>query len=128
MFVSVYSDLVGDPTVSALVGTPPRIYPHGRVPPKTVYPYVVFSSYGTPENTLSEVPLVDNTRIQVDCYATNQGGGQPSISLVAKAVRDALERVYSMLSFTEHNGPDPVTGSYRATLEFQGFNHREVQT
>ena len=124
-----YVVMSSDPLVQTFVGNPARVYPHGRAPDRPTYPYVTFrTGSGTPENTLSERPLVDQNRVQVDCWSKNDGTGGAQIGPLAKAVRDAMEQHYSMLSYMESDGPDSKTGSYRVTMDFLVWNHRDQST
>ena len=102
-----------------------RAYPHGRAPDGAAYPYVTWqTSDGVPLNSLSDLPPADSILLQVDCWSTNDGQGLAQLRGFVQAIRDALESTYNMLSYSS-DGPDPSTNSYRVTLEFSVWVHRQ---
>lgn len=126
MIPSLYPYLSSDSDVTAYLGaSPTRAYPHGRAPVKPTYPFVTWRLVdGVPENTLSEIPIVDAARVQVDGWLPNDGTGAATLEPLAKAVRNALQEHFSVLSYAQSPGPDPVTGSLRFTLDILVWNHR----
>lgn len=86
----VYALLSAAPAVSALIGGAecPRIFDGGFVPQGAKPPYIVWQIVvGLPLNTLSDRPLMDDVRVQIDCYAADR----PKAKAIADAVRTALE-------------------------------------
>ncbi len=115
-------DLVADSvTATDLIGTSPvRFWPAGHVRQNEERPYAVHQLvYGTPENTLSCVPDVDNLAIQVDAYAKTVSDSRA----VGAAVRDAIEPAAHMVA---HNGEtwEPETGLYRVSMTFEFWTYR----
>lgn len=131
MFTPLYQILGGSAAVRGYIGTPPamRAYPHGRAADKAAYPYVTWRAVsGIPETTLSEDPVVDQERIQVDCWTENSGVGASQIKDFAKAVRRAIEPFYNVLSYAQSDGPDPTTGSYRVTFDIIVWADRDLES
>ena len=63
----VYAALVASETLAALVAG--RIFPN-RALDNTARPYITYTTVSAvPQNDLSSTPLVDNRRIQVDCWS-----------------------------------------------------------
>ena|SRR5690554_30609 len=116
MLPLVYPLITGDPAASAIVGD--RVYRHGFAPEGVADPYVTWVSTGSPENTLSDAPLVDGSQVQVDVWAS----GDQVAEDAAKAVRNAIERRYHMTSFS--TGRDAVTLRYRISMTFRFWTHR----
>jgi hypothetical protein len=75
---------------------------------------------GLPAKYLGQMPDNDETRIQVDVYASQQ--------LVARAaaiaIRDAIEPHAHMVSFAQRQR-DATTRSYGYLMDFQFFTDRE---
>jgi hypothetical protein len=119
MLPPIFQVLRNAANVTAIVGTSPsRIYRHGTAPQAAVAPYITWSVItGTPQNTLSELPMVDACVVQVDCWADNTGNGAAQIEDLAVAVRAALEPVAHMTGFGP-NGQDFETQRYRMMLQF----------
>lgn len=84
--------LLNNSTVNSIVDS--RIYT-GTAPQGTPEPYVTWHVItGTPANTVSDTPGADNSRVQIDCWASDK---QTAINL-ATAVRDSMEAETHMLS------------------------------
>lgn len=125
MLPNVYARLTASPTVTALVGT--RIYRHGAAPQNVTAPYVTwFVVSGTPENSISETPRIDNFNVQVDCWSNNTGTGDAQVEAVAEAVRDALEP-YAHCTGYLINERDFDTQRYRFGMSFTFWKHRETE-
>lgn len=122
MLPKVYTLLQASSPVVNLVGT--RIYRHGTAPQGVVAPYITwFVPSSAPENTLDEVPKIDNATVQVDCWSNNTGAGDLEIETLAKAVRDAIEPSYHMI-VGPTDGQDPETKRYRCTMLFSFWTDR----
>lgn len=94
MFPKILPLLKASSAVTAIIGNPPRGYPHGEAPQDTTKPYVVWQGVAlAPENTLSETPAVDRMPIQLTCWATTSAVAAE----LAKAVRDAIEPTAHMV-------------------------------
>jgi len=127
MFPPVFQTLKASADVTNIVGTnPPRIYRHGSAPQRDVndntplQPYVTWMVVtGTPENQLSDVPLIDRVTVQVDCWHPTDKGIVP----FAQAVRDAIEPTAHMTAMPVDER-DPETKLYRIALEFDWFLDR----
>ena len=114
MITPLFPLITANAGCTALLGSnPTRFYPFGAAPQTPAYPYVTWQLIsGVPDNLLSEAPPVEAHRVQIDVWAATS----TSADAVATAVRDCLEASGHMLSFG--NDKDPVTGSYRVTLDF----------
>lgn len=112
--------------VTALIGSNPvRCYRHGSAPQGVTAPYVTwYVVSGTPENSISEMPRVDNYSIQIDCWSDNTGSGSTGVETLAKAVRDAVEPHAHMTSVAI-NDRDPETMRYRLGLTFTFWHRRD---
>ena len=117
----VFTVLSGDTSVTDIIGaSPTRCYLFGTAPQNTPQPYVTWQvAVSTPENHLDRLPVVDQDRVQVDCWATS-----PTVCIqLAGAVRDALELHTHMI--TKLNmGKDPDTNLHRWVLEFTFWTGR----
>jgi len=100
--------------VKNIVGkSPPRIYRHGSAPQDTSQPYITWFALPAPENTLSELPIVDRVSVQIDCWHQTDAG----VESLAVAVRDAIEPHAHMVSMPA-NLREPETKLYRIALTF----------
>lgn len=118
---NVFQLLAGDSSVTDILGTAPtRVYLFDNAPQDTPEPYVTWQIVvSTPENSHSELPRVDQDRVQVDIWALNQA---TCIDLAGK-VRDAIEPTAHMI--TKINmGKDPDTKLFRWVLEFTFWTGR----
>jgi hypothetical protein len=82
-----------------------RFWPLAKAPQKPELPYAVFqTAYGSPENSLGDVPDMDMWGIQIDIY----GRTAEEAHEVAKALRDAVE-VVAYITRWSGEDTDPVT-------------------
>src|SRR5690606_20062643 len=103
MLPEVYPLLAGNTEVAGFVGS--RIYRHGRAPQNVHRPYITWSVASmAPENTLSEMPIVDHFSVQVDCWSDND----QQVEDLARAVRDAIEP-HAVMTGMPENSTDPQT-------------------
>lgn len=87
MKTDLFSILKATPTVTGLLGNPPRVYPFGRAPQNAILPYAVYTVEGLPENYLGQVPDIDRADVEVTVYAD-----KPSVAEECfEAIRDAVE-------------------------------------
>lgn len=122
MYPPVFTLATASSAVTALLGTSPtRFWPFGEAPGPNEsgygVPYAVHQLvYGTPSNTLSCVPSVDNFGIQIDVYAK----GVTDARNVAAALRDAFEESHNHVVGWNGESWEPATGLYRVsfTVEF----------
>jgi hypothetical protein len=121
MFPQVFQTLKASAAVKAIVGqNPPRIYRHGSAPQDTTRPYLTwFIVSGVPENTLSELPAVDRSQVQVDCWHQTDAG----IEALAIAVRDAIEPSAHMVG-APVDLKEFETGLFHIALTFDFFVDR----
>lgn len=116
----VFGLLKASAAVTAILGTPPKVYRHGIAPQGTAAPYVVWLVVGAdPENNLSDPPPTDRIVLQVDCWSPTDGG----VEVLAQAVRDAIEPSAHMTGIVV-NEREPDTGLYRLALQFDYFMSR----
>lgn len=88
---ALYSYLAAQSTIIAIVDD--RIYPT-VLPQDPTKPAVVFYNVGTSPLWLQNAkPVLDVTRIQIDCYADTSRDAK----LLAKAVRDVLESYVGLM-------------------------------
>lgn len=65
--IDLYNALSDSTTLTGIVGD--RIYAN-RAPDNVIRPYAVYSVISkVPQNDLSDDPVVDKVRVQVDCYS-----------------------------------------------------------
>lgn len=98
--------LLATPAVKAIVGTSPvRIYRHGNAPQGVAAPYITWSATITPENTLSEAPVVDNDSVQVNLWGKNDGSkaSNDELNALAVLVRDQIEAAHNITSVFDDN-------------------------
>lgn len=120
MLPKIYSWL-STSDVEAIVGSPPRVYRHGEAPQGVARPYVTWQLVsGSPDNTLSELPLVDRIVVQVDCWHPDDAG----VEALATAVRDALE-LHGHMTAVLLDQREPDTKLYRIAMQFDVWLSRE---
>lgn len=128
MYPDVFQIAASDTGVTSILGSSPtRLWPFGLAPqPGTqLYgvPYAVHQlAYGTPVNTLSCVPDMDNFGVQFDCYATSATDARNA----AAALRDAYEG--SQNQVVAWNGEDweQATGLYRVSFTVEFWTERSA--
>lgn len=118
MLPPIYPILAAAPAVAAQVAA--RIYPHAEAPQDVEAPYITwFLAGGSPENTLSESPLVDRITVQIDCWHPTSSG----VVQMAVAVRDAIEP-HAHITGYPINIRDPETKLYRIGLQLDWWLSR----
>lgn len=118
MLPPIYPTLAAHTVVAGQVGD--RIYPHAEAPQDVEAPYITwFLAGGTPENTLSEAPLVDRLTVQIDCWHPTSAG----VVLLALAVRDAIEP-HAHITGYPINTRDTETKLYRMGLQLDWWLSR----
>jgi hypothetical protein len=124
---SLASLIAGSAAVKSIIGTSPvRFYPLGAAPENVTAPYVTQRAIDvTPENTLSETPYVDATRVQLSCWGDNTGTGQTTVQNLAETLRDLIEPVYHVLDIRDM-GRDFDTQRWRIDLDVAVWNHRSI--
>jgi hypothetical protein len=120
MLPNIFALLKSASAVTAIIGSPPRVYRHGDAPQDVTRPYVTWQVVsGVPDNHLSGVPVSDRYTVQIDCMNTTDGG----IESLAKAVRDAIEPS-AVLTSIPLNERDFETKLYRIALQFDFILNR----
>lgn len=117
MFPPVYQIASQSAGVLAVLGTPPRFTPFGKIRQDVSKPYAVWQTvYGNPDNSLSCIPTEDLFGVQVDCYAKEATDARN----VAEALRDAFESSYNPVTAWNGEFWETATGLYRVsfTAEF----------
>lgn len=114
--------------VKALIGTAPiRFYPLGAAPQGVAAPYVTHRAIDVvPQNTLSELPYTDGSRVQLSCWSDNTGTGVTGVQTLARALRDAIEPFHHVLAIRDM-GRDFDTQRWRIDLDVSVWNHRETE-
>ena len=120
MLPPVFQTLKASAAVKNIVGqNPPRIYRHGSAPQDTSQPYITWFALPAPENTLSELPIVDRVSVQIDCWHQTDAG----VETLAVAVRDAIEP-HAHMTATLMDLREPETRLYRISLTFDWWLDR----
>jgi hypothetical protein len=124
MTPAIFSMVAASSACKALLGSPPsmRFVEFGEaVQNPGSLPYAVWQLIsGLPANYLGQLPDNDDTRIQVDVYASQQ--------LVARAlaiaIRDAIEPHAHMVSYAQRPR-DATTRNYGYLMDFEFFTPRD---
>lgn len=121
MTPAVFTIVAASADCVALLGSRPlRFYPFDEAPQGCPRPYAVWQMpTSVPANYLSQLPDMDDARVQVDVYADDQ----LTAGVTAKAIRDAIEPHAHMLN-SAIRGRDPTTRHYGFMLEFEFFTER----
>lgn len=118
----VFPLLAAAPAVTAIVGTNPvRVYPGGVIPQAASMPAIAWLVVaGVPENMLGDRTVVDNQRVQIDCWADNFDAAMA----LFEAVRAALEGAAYLVGINDPEGIssntqfDPDTRRYRISSDW----------
>lgn len=117
MYPPAFEIASADAGVQAVLGTSPvRFWPFGQAPQNETRPYAVHQLvYGSPENTLSCPPDIDNYGLQVDAYAKTASAARS----VAEALRNAFQLSANIVGYDGEDW-ESSTGLYRVgfTVEF----------
>lgn len=123
MYAPIFTTLKASAAVLALLqsdGGQLRMYPAGEAPQDVVKPYSTYQQIsGSPQNVLDQVPKEDEWGNQVDIYGLTEA----SVLAVAKAVRDAVERVAYITSWLGISR-EPDTRLYRMSFEVDWITYR----
>ena len=124
---SLASIIAASSAIKALIGpSPVRFYPQGAAPQGVTAPYVTQRAIDVvPENTLSETPKIDASRVQLSCWSDNTGTGATGVQTLAKALRDAIEPYHDILQIRDM-GRDFETQRWRIDLDVSVWHHREA--
>jgi hypothetical protein len=119
----IFSIVAAWPACTALLGTPPkmRFFEFGEADQGSAQPYAVWQLItGTPANYLGQLPDNDDTRIQVDVYAS-----QPLVArALAIAIRDAIEPHAHMVNYAQR-ARDATTRNFGFLMDFEFFTPRD---
>lgn len=113
MLPLVYPLLNVAPAVTALIGSPPRVYRHGSAPQNVLKPYVTWSVPGGEVQNSFEGACVDVFRVQVDCWSDDDA----QVETLAEAVRAAIEPAAHLIAYIADER-DPVTQRFRISFTF----------
>lgn len=114
---NVYAILSGAPAVTAIVAQ--RIF-RTSVPEGETRPYVVWTPVASnAELNLSDLPDMDDSRVQVDCYSTSQQQG----TTLMQAVLAAFEAVTHVVA-GPFEGYDSETKMFRWTFDAEFWEGR----
>jgi hypothetical protein len=115
--MSVYSVLQADAGVGAITN---NIHigqaPHGTIAPYIVIQFVVIN----PQNILDGAAGLDNERVSIDCYGTDQN---ESLNLYT-AARAALESSSRILNINFYGERDPSIDVYRTQFDLSNWVNR----
>lgn len=125
MIPPVYQIAMAHPPVVALINN--RLWPFGEAPrnadgtPAGGTPYAVWQiTYGSPDNTLSCTPGMDNFGVQFDGYGTTAASARNVIS----ALRDAYELTYNHVVSWNGEFKDEPTGLFRVSMTVEFWTPR----
>lgn len=119
MLPPIFQTLTSSSLITDIVGT--KVFPYGDAPQDITRPYVTWHIVsGVPQNSLSEVPDIDNISIQVDCWHPVAAG----LEELATAVRNRIEP-YAHMTNIPLNDRDRETRLYRMTLQFDWWLNRD---
>lgn len=119
MMPPIFQLLAASADVTAIVGTnPARVYedeiPQAGADPNQNIPCVVWTRVGgSPENTISERPVVGNGRYQIDCWALDK--------TTRRRLADAVEKALELSGYcVSYHGTEfePDTKRYRDTRDY----------
>lgn len=121
MYPNLFVTVAADSSVTSLLGSAPvRFWPFGYVPQGEDRPYAIHQLIaGSPANTLSCVPDIDNFSIQIDAYARTVSDSRA----VAEVLRDALETDAHLTAYNGENW-EQNTGLYRVSMTFDFWTYR----
>jgi hypothetical protein len=120
MLPNVFALLKVAAPVTAIIGSPPRCYRHGRAPQGVIVPYVTTEVVaGAPENTLTGVPPADSFGVRVDCWSKDD----TEVETLAAAVRDAVQDSAHMIAIVA-NDRDAVTNICRLSMQYEFWTSR----
>lgn len=119
MLPKVYTALMNDPVVTALIGN--RAYRHGMAQQTVQAPYVTWSAPGgDTELVLDTVTDADTFRLNVDVWDNDD----KRVEVVAEAVRNCLEQHAVLIAYTA-DGRDADTQKFRMGFAFDWIISRE---
>jgi hypothetical protein len=124
----VFTLLAAAPEVTAIVGAAPvRVFPGGVIPQGQAMPAIAWLVVaGMPENMLADRAVVDNQRVQIDCWAADFN----SANALFEAVRTALEPHAYLVAMNDPEGTSTNTGydietrRYRISSDWSFWVHR----
>lgn len=122
MFPPVFEIVAGDTSVLDVLGDGPtvRVYPFGDALQNEKKPYAVWRIiYGSPENSLNDIPDTDTYGIQIDVYGLTQASARDA----AAALRNAIEPTAYVVAW---NGEwrDPETKNYTVSFNVDWVVYR----
>lgn len=125
MTPAIFRMVAASPACTAILGAPPtmRFVEFGEaLQGTTTHPYAVWQLItGIPANYLGQLPDNDDTRIQVDVYAS----AQLVARALAVAIRDAIEPHAHMVNYAQRPR-DATTRNYGYLMDFEFFTPRET--
>jgi len=116
MRVPIFEACFVDTTLQGLIGGAEfRLYQFGEAPQDCKLPYVVWGLiYGSPFNSLNDIPDVDSFGIQIDVYGPEH---DPKVSRnVARAMRNVVE-IFGYVVNWNGESRDPDTRNYRVSFD-----------
>ncbi len=118
MIPNLTAILKGNGAVHAICGD--NVFRTFKDKPGDVGPYIVWQIIsGVPENNLSDLPDIDDARIQVDSYCNDQGTAR-TLSEAAQAVLELLGYVV----FGPVEGHEEETLLWRWTIDVEFWTDR----
>lgn len=119
MRAPVYATCQASAAVKLVLGDPVRVFGFGEAD-DSVLPYAVHQvAVGVTENTLADVPDMDNPTTQIDVY----GETPAQVLAAADAIRGAVELV-AYVSGWRGESKDPETKRFRVSFDVDWFTSR----
>lgn len=120
MFPPLFDTIKDVAAVKTILGSSPRVYPHGMAPQGVARPYAVYQIVtGNPENYLNQLPDLDSYITQIDVY----GDTVSSATNAARAIRDAVETV-AYVGAWRGQFQDPDTHLFRYSFDIDWLTPR----
>lgn len=121
MYPPIFEIASADASVKTALGeNPTRFFPFGQATDGTTQTYAVWQVVGgAPENYLSNRPVIDLFRIQIDVY----GDSASEVRTAAMALRNVLEGHAHVVSWRGESR-DPQTGRYRSSFDMDFWTNR----
>lgn len=122
MYPPIFAICSADAGVQAVLGSGAdcRLYPFGEAAQGVTKPYAVWQTIsGSPENCISNVPVVDSWSLQVDVYSLTVTEARD----VAEALRDAIEPEAHIVGWGGESR-DPDTNNYRYSFDVDWWLER----
>lgn len=111
--------LLNTSPMQASLGSPLRLYRHGRAPQSIA---AIYATWGTPsiapENSLEDAPRADRVEVHLDLWSSNAGDDWRALEAAGVIARDTIEAAGHCVTAMIDGGQDAATNRYRLTIQF----------